>query len=163
MADFQVRVGAGFDELSAGFEFESTQGITLNSNGDFILSDGTFLAPGNITVPIATVGGVFILPLVDIAATISNQRLIAFTDENGIAVYPPTIDIISPTLGALTVNFQSGPGFTVTDANGDPVFDVPADLNLSDSITNDGEINGCLLYTSPSPRDKRQSRMPSSA
>ena len=24
-------------------------------------------------------------------------------------------------------------------------------------------INSCLLYTSPSPRDKRQSRMPSSA
>ena len=24
-------------------------------------------------------------------------------------------------------------------------------------------IEGCLLYTSPSPRDKRQSRMPSSA
>ena len=26
-----------------------------------------------------------------------------------------------------------------------------------------GSIYGCLLYTSPSPRDKRQSRMPSSA
>ena len=26
-----------------------------------------------------------------------------------------------------------------------------------------GFINDCLLYTSPSPRDKRQSRMPSSA
>ena len=27
-----------------------------------------------------------------------------------------------------------------------------------------GEVHeGCLLYTSPSPRDKRQSRMPSSA
>ena len=26
-----------------------------------------------------------------------------------------------------------------------------------------GELYGCLLYTSPSPRDKRQSRMPSSA
>ena len=25
------------------------------------------------------------------------------------------------------------------------------------------EIRNCLLYTSPSPRDKRQSRMPSSA
>ena len=25
------------------------------------------------------------------------------------------------------------------------------------------EASGCLLYTSPSPRDKRQSRMPSSA
>ena len=28
---------------------------------------------------------------------------------------------------------------------------------------NSDGINGCLLYTSPSPRDKRQSRMPSSA
>ena len=27
----------------------------------------------------------------------------------------------------------------------------------------EGKPNGCLLYTSPSPRDKRQSRMPSSA
>ena len=27
----------------------------------------------------------------------------------------------------------------------------------------DGLLNACLLYTSPSPRDKRQSRMPSSA
>ena len=26
-----------------------------------------------------------------------------------------------------------------------------------------GPLYGCLLYTSPSPRDKRQSRMPSSA
>ena len=26
-----------------------------------------------------------------------------------------------------------------------------------------GQYKGCLLYTSPSPRDKRQSRMPSSA
>ena len=25
------------------------------------------------------------------------------------------------------------------------------------------DVKGCLLYTSPSPRDKRQSRMPSSA
>ena len=31
-------------------------------------------------------------------------------------------------------------------------------------IVKDGEIvSTCLLYTSPSPRDKRQSRMPSSA
>ena len=29
--------------------------------------------------------------------------------------------------------------------------------------TRSGMANSCLLYTSPSPRDKRQSRMPSSA
>ena len=30
-------------------------------------------------------------------------------------------------------------------------------------LSDGGEDTGCLLYTSPSPRDKRQSRMPSSA
>ena len=32
-----------------------------------------------------------------------------------------------------------------------------------DSSSNGAGSGGCLLYTSPSPRDKRQSRMPSSA
>ena len=31
------------------------------------------------------------------------------------------------------------------------------------SFSNATSYTGCLLYTSPSPRDKRQSRMPSSA
>ena len=31
------------------------------------------------------------------------------------------------------------------------------------NMLNDAEKCNCLLYTSPSPRDKRQSRMPSSA
>ena len=35
-------------------------------------------------------------------------------------------------------------------------FDLPDDTEVS-------FYKGCLLYTSPSPRDKRQSRMPSSA
>ena len=38
-------------------------------------------------------------------------------------------------------------------------------LSLKDAFFNPAQIynRGCLLYTSPSPRDKRQSRMPSSA
>ena len=47
-----------------------------------------------------------------------------------------------------------------------PVCKAPADK----FVKQDGEMSwaaehvvGCLLYTSPSPRDKRQSRMPSSA
>ena len=32
-----------------------------------------------------------------------------------------------------------------------------------DSQDSDEQLYACLLYTSPSPRDKRQSRMPSSA
>ena len=37
-----------------------------------------------------------------------------------------------------------------------------ADLNSDGKVTTD-ELKDCLLYSSPSPRDKRQSRMPSSA
>ena len=39
--------------------------------------------------------------------------------------------------------------------NGDGTSTITVDLRVENS--------GCLLYTSPSPRDKRQSRMPSSA
>ena len=38
---------------------------------------------------------------------------------------------------------------------------VSSEPGYADIILND--IRTCLLYTSPSPRDKRQSRMPSSA
>ena len=44
--------------------------------------------------------------------------------------------------------------------------ECPEDAILPDTDPAGAEwvtFNGCLLYTSPSPRDKRQSRMPSSA
>ena len=36
-------------------------------------------------------------------------------------------------------------------------------VDYEDPIKEEDEFEPCLLYTSPSPRDKRQSRMPSSA
>ena len=45
-------------------------------------------------------------------------------------------------------------------------FDVESFLannNAQEELFNGATANICLLYTSPSPRDKRQSRMPSSA
>ena len=41
-------------------------------------------------------------------------------------------------------------------------FDLKKKFNLPTFLENDA-VYTCLLYTSPSPRDKRQSRMPSSA
>ena len=38
-----------------------------------------------------------------------------------------------------------------------------AGLTAAFYLVRDGQMKGCLLYTSPSPRDQRGSRMPSSA
>ena len=40
---------------------------------------------------------------------------------------------------------------------------IATDSSLLDGIDSGSFLRSCLLYTSPSPRDKRQSRMPSSA
>ena len=45
-------------------------------------------------------------------------------------------------------------------AGSDPLPLLKASIEKSKTV---GELESCLLYTSPSPRDKRQSRMPSSA
>ena len=59
-------------------------------------------------------------------------------------------------------------GCTSGDPDGDGELGIDTDVlnqmiedNLQDFINNSSVT--CLLYTSPSPRDKRQSRMPSSA
>ena len=43
------------------------------------------------------------------------------------------------------------------------IAEIASDKAKIDKDAVDMVINSCLLYTSPSPRDKRQSRMPSSA
>ena len=42
-------------------------------------------------------------------------------------------------------------------------FKIRGAANRIAGLTDAEKAKGCLLYTSPSPRDKRQSRMPSSA
>ena len=72
-------------------------------------------------------------------------------------------------LRLITAGESHGPGLTCV------VEGLPAGIELDrDALNRDmarrqlghgrgGRMKICLLYTSPSPRDKRQSRMPSSA
>ena len=46
---------------------------------------------------------------------------------------------------------------------GDYRFDIKFDWDTAGDSIEFGDFKGCLLYTSPSPRDQRGSRMPSSA
>ena len=47
--------------------------------------------------------------------------------------------------------------------NFSPYFQGITPRSLVPVLVDDGEVHICLLYTSPSPRDSGQSRMPSSA
>ena len=60
-------------------------------------------------------------------------------------------DISEVSLGTWQVGGTWGSGFD--DANADSILNAAIDSG----------INFCLLYTSPSPRDRQKSRMPSSA
>ena len=60
-------------------------------------------------------------------------------------------DVITTLTGNDTVNAGAGDDLITIDADGTGFIDGGDGFDL------------CLLYTSPSPRDKRQSRMPSSA
>ena len=63
--------------------------------------------------------------------------------------------------GALVIQFMRG-GERVTKEDYENNRKVKNAKNKSNKSIGDNQHN-CLLYTSPSPRDKRQSRMPSSA
>ena len=53
--------------------------------------------------------------------------------------------------------------FDVLGVENDAVFKSATALADGVGLTGDGHCGACLLYTSPSPRDRTRSRMPSSA
>ena len=69
-------------------------------------------------------------------------------------VAPKPSVILHPGIRALADNVER----YVAEGGGSVIIEVGAG-DVIEVI----DLEGCLLYTSPSPRDKRQSRMPSSA
>ena len=53
----------------------------------------------------------------------------------------------------------------ISDDEGRPIFLYSFTLGAAvwRYTSSDADVNYCLLYTSPSPRDRQKSRMPSSA
>ena len=78
---------------------------------------------------------------------------------------PLTRDILNNLdLGSMTMEFilpEDEDGYELTSNNTNDKFKSAIDRKIANIERQ--ETNRCLLYTSPSPRDKRQSRMPSSA
>ena len=90
-----------------------------------------------------------------------NRGLKNYHDHNGGKVRPQIIKKIKDGKSIALVSdagtpLISDPGYKLVSELKDNDLYVTAVPGVSSPIT-------CLLYTSPSPRDKRQSRMPSSA
>ena len=91
------------------------------------------------------------IPFRNIGPTVFSGRV---TD---VAVNPkdPSIFYAAYASGGLWKTESNGAAFT-------PIFDNEVVMTIGD-IAVDWERDICLLYTSPSPRDRQKSRMPSSA
>ena len=85
-------------------------------------------------------------------------------EDNGIDIC--AFVLANPTSPMALADCDGGGIDNLTECqNGDDPFD-PVDDSIGDCFCLDGICTtntGCLLYTSPSPRDQRGSRMPSSA
>ena len=82
---------------------------------------------------------------------------------------PEINDLTTPYISSETTVISTWNYYTITYTSGNMLLYIDSVLTDTFSTTLDTgtgdslRIGTCLLYTSPSPRDKRQSRMPSSA
>ena len=81
----------------------------------------------------------------------SGSRKLREGQKVQIGLPPPISSDLEPEDGPLEILFEDEHLIVLNKPAGLVVHPAP------------GNYTGCLLYTSPSPRDKRQSRMPSSA
>ena len=134
-------------------------------------ADGTYTVDENGVVTFVPVDGLTTDPT-EIVYTVndndgntSNEGTIRITyenaDESPVAVTDEDLD--NPVGEDVVINVVAND----TDADGtiDPTtVDLdPSTPGIQDTLTNADGTYTCLLYTSPSPRDRQKSRMPSSA
>ena len=135
------------DDNGAGIDLFGADG-----RGDVavaLVEDGTFLGAGELTV---NANGTFTyVPAAGEEGEFTFTYII--TDEDGDT---------STAIATITLTDDSTPvaGVAVAAVDDDGLSGGNADDPMSDL---DANIGDCLLYTSPSPRDRQKSRMPSSA
>ena len=122
-------------------------------SGQFLRTDGTGVTTW-VTAGLQTPGGV--------TGDIQYNNAGSYA---GLATLNTDGTDVTVSTGNILVEDSSEVRFLENSANGTSyiAFVQPAALAQNNTYTLPDAIGTCLLYTSPSPRDKRQSRMPSSA
>ena len=180
-----LTLNGGTLESTADFTLNSNRGIALGaSNGIIDVNSGTTLTYGGIMAGSGTLtkvdSGTLTLSGVNTysGSTTISAGTISISADSGLGSAPG-----SATAGHLTLNggtLHSSADFTLNSNRGIALGSSHGTINVdgsrtltyggiiagSNNLTKSGDgtlLLSCLLYTSPSPRDKRQYRMPSSA
>ena len=138
----------------ASFSNGQTGACTIAGTVSGARSDNFTICGGTITITYT----------VDPGDNCGRAAVVASQDILVLPAPSPTIDV--PTLpGELTC--EEAATFSAPSAsfsNGASTDVCLIDGNVDGTVTSDfDQCGGCLLYTSPSPRDRTRSRMPSSA
>ena len=104
----------------------------------------------------------FYLAQQDLIIRVSQAYFDALTSQDNVELYRNKKSLIKQQLDVAQAKFDAGLA-TIVDVN---TAQAALDLASSQEIVAQADLivkKGCLLYTSPSPRDRQKSRMPSSA
>ena len=172
VTDIYMAQDKGATVHAAGADLSGSTGLILENDETITNStDGTVLINGTVAGGTGSGAGVFTSngdQDVTLQTGNSTTGSITITDgANGnIAITPNGSGAVQ--LDGLSWPTADGSANQVlkTDGSGALSWSTPSTSSTTVTVTdneNTNEGNACLLYTSPSPRDKRQSRMPSSA
>ena len=136
-----------------------------NSSTDFSPTH-TYSSDGTYTVVMAATNDCGSVTFTE-TVTISTAPAAAFSSNVTSGCAPLTVQFSnqsSTNSVSWSWSFPGGTPSTSTDPNPTVVYNSAGTFNVTLEVTNGtGVTDICLLYTSPSPRDQRGSRMPSSA
>ena len=159
-----VIVGGSTSGVSIVTATPTAAGCSTNGSIALNLTGGT--APYNVTLDGATVAGSpFNNSNINLTNVTPGNHTIVVTDANG-CTDNTTVTVGGATGGVSIV--AATPTSAGCGANGSIAVEVtggtaPFAVTLDGVTVAGSPFNNCLLYTSPSPRDRTRSRMPSSA
>ena len=151
----ELEVGDADDDIP-----QANEGLLVSGEEENMVS-GKFGASGSTLVEFISNTG-----------TSSWHRRLPSSDGDGYVFVPPVPNGYRMKDEVLVENTENNKKIVTDDDKGDGAYDEGGnwqgsgnqkDLDKARNQFIDRSLKGCLLYTSPSPRDKRQSRMPSSA
>ena len=161
---------AALEETAGAIAFSSGMAAVSAVLFSFLRAGDHLVLSASAYGPTLSMARDMIEPLGVEVSLVDPSELVALEDhlrENTRLVYlesPASLTFELTDLGAVAEVARAHSIPTVVDNSwATPIYQKPARFGIDLSLHSGTKYLSCLLYTSPSPRDKRQSRMPSSA